>query len=98
MIELVNLRKMKPKKPWDVRVDRLSPLGNPYKDGTRDSQCDRYEADFQKRFNCDTIFLKELQRLYQIHQKYGKLRLFCWYVPERCHSETIKKFLEEYLE
>lgn len=42
-------------------------------------------------------FMNELRRLYVIHRKFGKLNLFCWCAPKRCHAETIKKFLEQYL-
>lgn len=42
-------------------------------------------------------FMNELYRLYKIAKTYGKLRLFCWCAPKRCHAETIKTFLEFYL-
>ena len=100
MIELCNLRKIKPIHPYDVRVDRSSPLGNPFKDNDRGSQCDRYEAYFNNAAtlkNDNTAIHTELQRLYHIHKQYGKLRLFCWCVPLRCHSMTIKTFLDKYI-
>lgn len=94
-IELRNLRAEKPKHVWDVKVDRSSPLGNPFTEGTRDQQCDRYELWFQtKVVREDYKIVSELWRLLQIYKEYGKLRLFCWCVPNRCHSETIKKELE----
>lgn len=37
---------------------------------------------------------EELNRLKNIHNTYGKLNLFCWCSPKRCHSETIKNYLE----
>lgn len=86
----------KPKNPWDVKVDRSSILGNPFKigvDGDRDEVCDKHKIDFDK--NKDGKLKKELDRLLEIHKKYGKLNIFCWCCPERCHSETIKAFLEE---
>jgi hypothetical protein len=42
-------------------------------------------------------FMNELRTLYKIYKQYGKLRLFCWCYPRRCHAETIKKFLEKYI-
>ena len=27
--------------------------------------------------------------------EFGKVRLFCWCAPKRCHGETIKKWLIE---
>lgn len=97
MIELVNLRNEKPKHPWDVRVDRTNPLGNPFKDGTREEQCAKYKADFNERAIKNPYMRAELIRLYRLHQQYGKLRLFCWCVPLQCHSETIKAFLDQYI-
>ena len=41
-----------------------------------------------------TRFTAELERLKKLHVEYGKLRLFCWCAPKRCHAETIKQFLE----
>jgi len=93
MIELCNLRRSKPSQPWDVKVDRSSVLGNPYNTGTRDFQCDSYRDSFESRVNENPAMLQELRRIYQLHKKYGKLRLFCWCTPLRCHSETIKSFL-----
>lgn len=96
-IELCNLRKEKPKHPWDVKVDRSSVLGNPFTTGTREEQCRRYDEMFrseQKMPNKKAV-LTELKRLIRLHDQYGKLRLFCWCVPLQCHSETIKAFLEE---
>jgi hypothetical protein len=45
----------------------------------------------------DEVFVNELRRLYKIYQQYGKLELFCWCAPKRCHAETIKRFLEKYI-
>lgn len=101
MIEICNLRKEKCRFEYDVRVDRSSVLGNKFymKDETfRNEVCDKYEIYFNEKIrNNDELFLKELRRLYCIYKKYGKLRLFCWCYPRRCHAETIKKFLEKYI-
>ena len=97
MIELCNLRKEKPVHPWDVRVDRSSDLGNPFKGGSREEQCDRYQKYFDE-FTLGSKELIELVRLYHIYEQYGKLRLFCWCVPLRCHSMTIKAFLDHYIQ
>ena len=95
MIELCNLRKEKPSNPWDVKVDRSSPLGNPFHSGSRNYVCDQYEQAFEDRVRLNLTKYAELQRLLIIHKQYGKLRLFCWCTPLRCHSETIKSFLEQ---
>lgn len=110
MIIIKNLRVSKAQHEWQVRVDRTSVLGNPFymKDEShRDEVCDKYESYFKamvsraenKAWN-DTraqTFVKELRRLYKLHKTYGKLELFCWCAPKRCHAETIKAFLESFI-
>ena len=95
MIELCNLRKEKPAFPYDVKVDRSSVLGNPFKEGDRDWQCDRYCDTFEERMDNRPGMQAEMNRINELHKKHGKVRLFCWCVPLRCHSITIKKYLEE---
>lgn len=80
-IELCNLRYKKPSKPWDVKVDRSSVLGNPFKGGTRESQCQRFEESFESRRAGNSAIRTELDRLLQLYRQHGKLRLFCWCVP-----------------
>jgi hypothetical protein len=94
-IELCSLRKEKPRHPWDVKVDRSSVLGNPFKSGSRDDQCKAYAAWFPGRAASNRLIANKLERLCELHKEHGKLRLFCWCVPLRCHSETIKKVLED---
>ena len=43
-------------------------------------------------------FMQELRRLYRLAKKHGRLELFCWCAPKRCHAETIARFLEKHLE
>ena len=97
MIELCNLRNTKPVHPYDVKVDRSSVLGNPFKTGTRDQECDQYAEYFPKQIDINPAFKAELQRLWKLHKEHGKLRLFCWCVPLRCHSITIKAFLDKHI-
>ena len=90
MIEIKNLR-------FDKSI-----LGNPYfmkNEGLRDEVCKKYELYFYNQIaKNNQAFLNELRNLYKIHRKYGKLRLFCWCAPKRCHAETIKAFLERYIQ
>lgn len=101
MIEICSLRNEKICNEWDVRVDRASVLGNPFRmrsESERDMVCEKYKEYFKKKIlEKDERFLEELRRLYRIYKKYGKLRLFCWCAPRRCHAETIKEFLEMYV-
>ena len=92
-IEICNLRKTKPSQPYDFKVDRSSPIGNPFEmrsEMERDSVCDKYELHFNNK-NHTVAFTLYLNGLCEAYKKYGKLRLFCWCSPKRCHAETIKK-------
>ena len=100
MIVIKNLRNETPSKAWQVRVDRRSVLGNPFYMATeaqRDEVCNKYAVYFEEQFKNNEMFKNELRRLYLLHKHYGKLELFCWCAPKRCHAETIKKFLERWI-
>ena len=103
MITIKNLRKEQPSELWDIRVDRKCILGNPYylsnkfDDGERAKVCNKYKKYFNHIILASEQhidFMAELNRLKEIHQKYGKLNLFCWCAPKKCHAETIKQYLE----
>ena len=93
-VTIKNLRFSKPEHEWQVKVDRSSVLGNPFymaNESKRDEVCDRYEAYFKSVIqNTESAFYKELERLYTILKKHGKLELFCRSAPKCCHAETIK--------
>ena len=98
MIEILNLRTHKPTMQYDVRVDRLSPLGNSYQmmsEDLRDEVCDWYTKFFIDSMTHfpNSEFRQEIARLQELYKKHGKLRLFCWCAPKRCHAETIKSWL-----
>ena len=103
-IKICNLRTEQPQHPHDIIVDRTSVLGNPFiignkgssnKTNTRDSVCDEYVLWFHKQLmDGNKAVIKEMLWLGYIYAKFGKLRLFCWCAPDRCHAETIKTDLE----
>ena len=97
-IAIKNLRNEKPQYEWQVKVDRSSVLGNPFymaDESQRDKVCDKYEDYFNWIIqNKSSAFYKEVGRLLSLLKKYGKLELFCWCAPKRCHAETIKKYIE----
>ena len=98
MIEIKNLRNLKTNNPWDVRVDRRSVLGNPFvlkNEAERDTVCDQYKKYFREKLQRDTAFRNEVDRLFVLYKAYGKISLFCWCSPKRCHAETIKRFVEK---
>jgi len=97
MINIKNLRKNQPSKDYDIKVDRSSPLGNPFymeDESKRNEVCDKYHDWFYKDKHKIT-FHQELIRIREIYKKFEKLNLFCWCSPKRCHAETIKQYLEE---
>jgi len=97
-IQIKNLRVERPKEEWEIKVDRSSILGYPFPmngEAERDAVCDQYEEYFRRKVREDAKFKEEVDRLIALWQKHGKLSLFCWCAPKRCHSETIKKFIEE---
>jgi uncharacterized Zn finger protein len=62
----------------------------------RNRVCEQYEAYFHDKMQrTDTDFYREVMRLHDILQQYGKLELYCWCVPKRCHAETIKNYIEK---
>lgn len=102
MVQIKNLRRDSMQFEYDVRVDRMNKvLGNRFvmrSELERDKVCDEYEAWFNEQIaKQNELVLNELRRLYKIYKKYGKLNLFCWCAPKRCHAETIKNFLEKYI-
>lgn len=97
MITIKNLRHTKPTLPYQVRVDRASVLGNPFHmrdESHRDEVCDKYRTYFIAQMRNNQEFRKEVLRLKDIYRTYGKLELFCWCAPKRCHAEVIKHFIE----
>ncbi len=87
-----------PSRPWQVRVDRAGVLGNPYgmrRLSERDVSCDKYHLHFHRMVReHDKEFMDEIARIIGIYKVHGKLELMCWCTPLRCHSETIKDYLE----
>ena len=85
---------------------RGSALGNPYfmkgpdshfsEDG-RDYACDQYEKYFEHCMSIhDKNMLKELKEIYDA-ALVGDVELACFCAPKRCHTETIKRYIEAQL-
>jgi hypothetical protein len=95
-ITIHNMRNERLTIPYDVKVDRSSVFGNPFlmkTESQRDEVCDKYEKYFREKIG-DERFNKEFNRLKKLLKEYGKLRLFCWCFPKRCHAETIRNYLK----
>ncbi|MCK5127594.1 MAG: DUF4326 domain-containing protein [candidate division Zixibacteria bacterium] len=96
-IEIININDLKPSQIYDIYIDRRSALGNPFilkDESQRDLVCDKYYEWFNHKLKQkDEKVMFNLDVLRDIHRVYGKLRLFCWCAPKRCHGETIKNYI-----
>ncbi len=99
MIEIINIRNttFDANDPTHFKIDRQSPIGNPFNiehSSQRDKVCDKYEIYFAEEMNkkCSefTTYINKLVVAYGVH---GKLILFCWCSPKRCHGETIRNYI-----
>lgn len=96
-VEIINLKKEKPKYPYDFCIDRRTPVGNPYplkSESKREQVLNDYEDYFNKMIYYEDInFIGYLNQMLDLYKAYNKVRLFCWCYPKKCHGETIKKWL-----
>lgn len=87
MVEVINLKNCKDwGKPGDVKVDRSTKWGNPFRigvDGNRNHVCDLYEHWFE---HAEYLNIKELK---------DALRLGCHCSPQRCHADYLKTQIEK---
>lgn len=99
VVEIRNLRFEKPTKPWEVKVDRTSVLGNPFfmkDESKREEVCDRHREWFYNGMKEDrnySTIKHSLDSLLSILLKYKRLNLFCWCAPKRCHAKVIREYL-----
>lgn len=98
-IEIINSKDFKPSQPFDTYIDRRSPVGNPFilkDESQRDLVCDKYYEWFKHRLRLeDERIIAHLNTLMDVYKRYGRLRLFCWCAPKRCHGETIVSYFTE---
>ena len=97
-IKIGNIRTFKPDGSIAIKVDRTSPLGNPFymcNESVRDYVCARYEEYFNAPH--PIIFNDELNRIVELART-NDITLLCWCYPKRCHAETIKRYVEDRLE
>lgn len=96
MITINNMNDVLPEYEFNVRVDRKTIFGNPFRindESERDAMLDQYERYFYERVENDIEFKTAVDQLIDVYKKHGRLNLFCWCYPQRCHSETIKKYV-----
>lgn len=93
LTKVVHLRK----EPYDVRIDRYTKFGNPFKIplyGNRIEVINKYEQWLKREAFPN---FKQSQRkwiLGNIHMLKGKT-LGCWYKPKPCHGDVLVKLLED---
>lgn len=99
-IRVVNVRSYRPiEGEVLVKVGRPSPLGNPFymaREEQREEVCEKYEQWFQEQVYGSPAVRAELHRILLLARK-NDVALGCFCAPKRCHAETIKKFIEQYL-
>ena len=96
-ITIHNLKNEKPTEPYDFYVDRRSPVGNPFEMQTekdRDKVCDYYAKYMAQMLECESKdFCMYIKSMMKMLKEYGKLRLFCWCSPKRCHAEELMEYI-----
>jgi hypothetical protein len=87
----------------NIICDRTSVLGNPIhlKDNTkkeRDKCCDSFELYFFSKMRLpNSKIRKKVEEIIELLKNGVSVNLQCHCFPKRCHTETIKRFIEEKL-
>jgi len=86
--------------PGAQYIGRGSPLGNPFPisgTNTRDVVCDKYMRWFTVQVSeKNPVVMAELARLEALARA-GDLVLGCFCSPQRCHGDTIRRYLNDRL-
>jgi Domain of unknown function (DUF4326) len=99
-IVVVNMRKVGQLRGY--RIDRKSPLGNPFVigiHGTRDQVIEQYEKWIPWAIEHVLAVNQAWQELVEIAERTdGTLELACWCSPARCHGDVLAFMLMKELE
>ena len=85
------------KEPYDIRIDRSSKFGNPFRigrDGNRREVIEKFKQWIKGE---DFTHFKQRERkliLRNLHQLEGKV-LGCWCKPKPCHGDVLVALIEE---
>lgn len=74
------------RQPYDVRIDRATKWGNPFRigpDGTREEVIEKYREWIKTRPDL----------LASLHELKGK-RLGCWCKPQACHGDVLAELAD----
>ena len=85
-----------------VRIDRATPLGNPFvmkEEASRDKVIEDYREYFRHQVEelKNPAMLEQLREIWKVAKRDGEVILGCWCAPKRCHGEVIKEFIEKHL-
>src|SRR5262245_41789499 len=100
-IRIMNIRQHD-KCPYDVRIDRPTILGNPFRATDLKSVRDRYTAidRFRKyayeRFDKDKGFFEKIAWLGEKFARGEVIHLCCWCAPLPCHGRIVRTMIEEW--
>jgi len=95
------------KVPNHIYCGRGSALGNPFSHSkgtkalfivkTRDEACDKYAEYFHNEvvIKKNPVMLKELREIYSLSLQMP-VNLGCFCAPQRCHTETIRDFIQSF--
>ena len=81
------------------KVDRSSPVGNPYliyEHGTRERVIELYRRHFERFCNTRPGFQDYLWDIREAVRQHGTIQLACWCAPKACHAEVIREWLLAY--
>lgn len=102
MIRVMNKRTYK---GGGYYIGRPSALGNPFSHiehslakkhvATRDEAVEKYREWLAEALKSNRSVKREFDALVTAYKDFGELVLVCWCVPEKCHGEIIKEFIEK---
>jgi hypothetical protein len=98
---------MRHTRDYDVRIDRRTRWGNPYRigvDGTRDEVIARYRLYLQAEIAAGRVTRDDLAALHGTEAEFSRsvrefrswahLRLGCWCAPLPCHGDVLAEAAE----
>lgn len=87
-----------PRPMVNIRIDRMSPLGNPFRisgQDTREVVCAKYAEYFKTQVQtAGSPVQLEFQRILDIVKSGESVNLQCWCHPKQCHGDTVQRWLE----
>lgn len=99
--EIVILNMRKTGQLRGFRIDRKSPLGNPFVigvHGTREQVIQQYETWIPWAIANVLAVSQEYEKLVeQVERTEGRFELACWCDPLPCHAHVLRRMLREHL-